>query len=168
MEHHGLLIARSVHSVSVGKEESLVRIRNPSQGLVTVYRDERLGILQPLEPALESTALEETKPGSPPNSTERLGQVIRQLQSRVQGLSEAEDKALETHYCFNFLMLSPSTVMTWAGPVWCVTRSILRLLLLSSNHLGGYHSINGRQLGRCWMTCCSKNQHLGLGHHPLY
>jgi len=49
-----------------------------------------------LEPALESATLEEPKLGSPPDSTERVGQVIRQLQSRVQGLSEAENEVLGT------------------------------------------------------------------------
>jgi len=96
MERHGLLIARSVHSVSAGKEKSLVRILNPSPAPVTIYCGERLGVLQPLEPALESASLEEAELGSPPNSAERVGQVIRQLQSRVQGLSEAENEALGT------------------------------------------------------------------------
>ena len=96
MERHGLLIARSVHSVSAGKEKSLVRILNPSPAPVTIYCGERLGVLQPLESALESATLEEAELGSPPDSTDRVGQVIRQLQSRVQGLSEAENEALKT------------------------------------------------------------------------
>ena len=78
-----VMIARSDHSVSAGKEGSWIRVLNPSPAPVTMCHNERLGILQPLEPALESAALEEIEAGSP-NNTKTLGQVIQQLQSRLQ------------------------------------------------------------------------------------
>ena len=65
-----------------------------------MYRDEKLGVLQPLGISLESAALEEADP-YPQSHREETKQAIRQLQSRVQGLSEAESTALET-LLFNF------------------------------------------------------------------
>ena len=52
-----------------------MRVLNPSSAPITVYRDEKLGVLQPLSMPLESAALEEA---------------VIQLQSRAQGLYKAE------------------------------------------------------------------------------
>ena len=57
-------------------------------------------MLQPLSISLESAALEEADP-YPQSHSEEAKQVVRQLQSRAQGLSEAECTALET-LLFNF------------------------------------------------------------------
>ena len=43
MKHRGVLIARSVHSVSAGSGRSLVRVLNPSNAPITVYQDEKFG-----------------------------------------------------------------------------------------------------------------------------
>ena len=64
MECRGVLIARSVHSVSAGSGRSLVRVINPSSAPITVYPDEKLSVLQPLSMPLESAALEEANPSS--------------------------------------------------------------------------------------------------------
>ena len=92
MERRGVLIARSVHSVSAEKERSLVRILNPTQAPVTVHQNEKLGVLQPLEPALEAATIEEAK-AKPPQ--EEVKKAVQQLQSRTQGLSEIEKADLE-------------------------------------------------------------------------
>ena len=98
MERRGVLIARSIHSVSAGSGRSLVRVLNPSSAPITVYRDEKLGVLQPLSRPLESAALEEADPSSQSKEVEKA---VIQLQSKAQGLSEAESIALET-LMFNF------------------------------------------------------------------
>ena len=100
MERRGVLIARSVHSISASGGRTLARVLNPSNTPVTMYRDEKLGVLQPLGISLESAALEEADP-YPQSHREEAKQAVRQLQSRVQGLSEAESTALET-LLFNF------------------------------------------------------------------
>ena len=100
MERRGVLIARSVHSISASGGRTLARVLNPSNAPVTVYRDKILDVLQPLGISLESAALEEADP-YPQSHREEAKQAIRQLQSRVQGLSEAESTALET-LLFNF------------------------------------------------------------------
>ena len=92
MERRGVLIARSVHSISAGKERSLVRILNPSPAPVTIHQNEKLGVLQPLEAALESATIEEAEPKSSRGEVEKA---VRQLQAQTQGLSEAENAALE-------------------------------------------------------------------------
>jgi hypothetical protein len=92
MERRGVLIARSVHSVSAEKERSLVRILNPTQAPVTVHQNEKLGVLQPLEPALEAATIEEAK-AKPPQ--EEVKKAVQQLQSRTQGLSKIEKADLE-------------------------------------------------------------------------
>lgn len=79
---HGLLIAKSVHSVSAGKEESLVRVLNPTRGPVTVYRGERLGILQSLNRHWNWQLLKKLNQDLLPT----ILKDIHQLQSRVQGL----------------------------------------------------------------------------------
>ena len=63
-----------------------------------MYRDEKLGVLQPLSRPLESAALEEADPSSQSKEVEKA---VIQLQSKAQGLSEAESIALET-LMFNF------------------------------------------------------------------
>ena len=126
MECQGVLIARSVHSVSASGGMTLVRVLNPSNAPITVYRDEKLGVLQPLSISLESAALEEADP-YPQSHSEEAKQAVRQLQSRAQGLSEAESTVLET-LLFNFPMSSLSTVATWEGPRLCATELTLREL----------------------------------------
>ena len=61
LEHRCVVIAQSVHSVSAGSGRSLVRVLNPSSAPITVYRYEKLGVLQPLSMPLESAALEEAQ-----------------------------------------------------------------------------------------------------------
>ena len=100
MERWDVLITRSVHSVSASGGRTLARVLNPSNAPVTVYQDEKLGVLQPLGISLESAALEEADP-YPQSHREEAKQTVRHLQSRVQGLSEAENTALET-LLFNF------------------------------------------------------------------
>ena len=80
MKHRGVLIARFVHSVSAGSGRSLVRVLNPSNAPITVYRDEKLGVLQPLSMPLESAALEDADPSS---QSKEVKQAVRQLQSRA-------------------------------------------------------------------------------------
>ena len=104
IERQGVLIARSIHSVSAGSGRSLVRVLNPSSAPITVYQDEKLGVLQPLSRPLESAALEEADPSSQLKEVEKA---VIQLQSRAQGLSEAESIALET-LMFNFSDFFPT------------------------------------------------------------
>ena len=126
MEHRGVLIAQSVHSVSASGGRTLARVLNPSNAPVTVYRDEKLGVLQPLSIPLESAALEEADT-YPQSHSEEPKQAVRQLQSRAQGLSEAESTAFET-LLFNLLFLS--TVATWEELMLCATELTLRELHL--------------------------------------
>ena len=106
---------------------------------VTVYRDEKLGVLQPLGISLESAALEEADP-YPQSHREEAKQAVRQLQSRVQGLSEPESTALET-LLFNFSDVI-SLNATWEEPMLCATGLTLRELHLSGNHHGDCHFIS--------------------------
>ena len=48
MECRGVLIAQSVHSVSASGGRTLVGVLNPSNAPITLYQDEKLGVLQPL------------------------------------------------------------------------------------------------------------------------
>ena len=80
MECRGVLIARSVHYVSASGGRTLVRVLNPSNAPITVCRDEKIGVLQPLSTPLESAALEEADPYHQSHS-EEAKQVVRQLQS---------------------------------------------------------------------------------------
>ena len=60
-----------------------------------MYRDEKLGVLQPLSTPLESAALEGVNP-HPQSHSEEVKQAVRQLQSRFQGVSGAESTSFET------------------------------------------------------------------------
>ena len=133
MERQGVLIARSVRSISAGKERSLVRILNPSQALVTVHQNEKLRVLQPLEAALESATIEETEPKSSRGEVEKA---LRQLQAQTQGLSEAESAALEAL----LLISSPSRATIWAKTALYATTSTLEGPRQSSKCLRGYHT----------------------------
>ena len=59
-----------------------------------MYRDEKLGVLQPLSTPLESAALEVDP--HPQSHSEEVKRAVRQLQSRVQGVSGAESTSFET------------------------------------------------------------------------
>ena len=64
-----------------------MRVLNPSSAPIIVYRDEKLGVSQPLRVPLESATLEEAHPLS---RSKEVKQGVIQLQSRAQGLSGAD------------------------------------------------------------------------------
>ena len=96
VERRGVLVARSIHSISTYAENSLVRILNPSPAPITVYRNERVGTLQPLEGVLESVSVNQTWPQSRHCEDEDTTKAIKQLLSKTQGLSQTEGTALES------------------------------------------------------------------------
>lgn len=76
MECRGVLIAQSVHSVSASGGRTLVGVLNPSNAPITLYQDEKLGVLQPLRNPLVSAALEEADP-YPQSHSEEAKQAVR-------------------------------------------------------------------------------------------
>ncbi len=95
-ERHGLFLAHSVSLAHTG--HTIVRALNPSPATVTVYKEEKVGLLHPVE---------ETRPGGvhvvepiaeppsqPSRDPERLAQAIETLANGAQGLTPLE----ETHF----------------------------------------------------------------------
>ena len=85
VERRGVLVARSIHSISTCAENSLVRKFNPSPAPITVYRNERIGTLQPLEGVLESVSVNQTWPQSRHCEDEDTTKAIKQLLSKTPG-----------------------------------------------------------------------------------
>ena len=93
MEQQGLLIARSVCSMEKGG--SVIRILNPSPAPVTVYHNQKVGILQPLSRVEEVCAL------GGGNSEGRKDQgaledAVKLMTSRAEDLSSAEKESLQS------------------------------------------------------------------------
>lgn len=93
-ECHGLLLAHSVSSIHTGC--TIIRALNPSPTAVMVYREEKVGLLHPVEETTpRNVHLVEpvAKPPSPPSSDPKcLGQALEQLEHGVHGLN-LEEKA---------------------------------------------------------------------------
>ena len=93
MEHQGLLIARSVCSMEEGS--SIIRVLNPSPTPVAVYKNQKVGVLQPLTVADGACTLEESDRDSSKDKS-ILEEIVKQMTSRASDLSSTERDNLQS------------------------------------------------------------------------
>ncbi len=90
---HGLLVARSLSIVQSGME--LVRVLNPSSAPVTVYRNQKVGVLHPLADTDQVNSLEPQECPLPQHRTE-VPAVMHSLMSRVTAGTSEEHSHLQS------------------------------------------------------------------------
>ena len=93
MEQSGLLIARSVCSMEKGN--SIIRVLNPSPAPVAVYKNQKVGLLQPLSEVDGVCALKESdKENNKPRKD--LEEAVQNMISRTKDLSSPERESLQS------------------------------------------------------------------------
>ena len=94
MERHGLFMARSISSPK--NKITAVRILNPFSAPVTVYENEKVGILEPLHSTgIHVVHSQETRPISRSKKAKaQKSLIIEELESKIEGLSSLEKSQL--------------------------------------------------------------------------
>ena len=94
MERHGLFVARSISSPK--NRITAVRILNPFSAPVTVYENEKVGLLEPLHSTgIHVVHSQETRPISRSKKAKaQKSLIIEELESKIEGLSSLEKSQL--------------------------------------------------------------------------